>query len=506
MQLLNHGNDSRYFDAFKKVRNRIRNYDAGAIALQCLDRLHAPNADEVDNMRRQPPWILLLLLKWTIQYGDFTSYGKKILLEPDLNSLINLMHDVSNAAPLPRETDHPLVLVRPLGYQQFWHQQPPQHISLARQGLLFGKLDPSHTFRRWFQEETMISVDDFIDLSVMIFSMFQQPNVHSITLDSFSAVAHSFPANCISQLLSAISRTPAQLREYLTTLHEERRANELYERTPLVRYPLLKLGNQHLYYTRNVLMHSLSDFIYDTLRRRDAGKFMNAFGPMFERYVRTAIESTAIAFRDEESIRRMVGRDSQVVDFLIVESDVNVFIDAKGVEVGLEGMTSYRPGDVTNAMKSSVVKGITQGMNVVRSLRKLQCLPEVDFTRSRNFLLVVTFKDLFLGTGQEFYESYAKSRLDSALQGDLQDAPIPLENVFIISIDEFDYLISCAVSSRLSFAQILRPTQERGANPDTKRLMLIQYLQDMCGDVPVAAYLKAELDHRVEAMRPRFRE
>ena len=166
--------------------------------------------------------------------------------------------------------------------------------------------------------------------------------------------------------------------------------------------------------------------------------------------------------------------------------------------------TSYRPGDVTNAMKSSVVKGIAQGMTVVRSLQSRKCLPGVDFTRSRNFLILVTFKDLFLGTGQDFYECYAGPRLDSALQGDPRDAPIPLENVFIVSIDEFDYLIACVLSSHLSFGSILRPAQEKGANPETKRLRLVQYLQDSCGDVPTPPYLKQELEHRVSAIAIRL--
>ena len=87
-------------------------------------------------MSRQPPWTLLLLMKWAIQYGDLTTYDKKALGESDLNLLINLMHEVSNSVPLPNKPADPLVLLRPLTYQQFWHQQSSEPHWLARQAIL----------------------------------------------------------------------------------------------------------------------------------------------------------------------------------------------------------------------------------------------------------------------------------------------------------------------------------------------------------------------------------
>ena len=500
---MNGPNDNRYFDTVQLARENIHKYHPGDVVLECLKRLHAPNATEVANMSKQPPWTLLLLMKWAFQYGDFPSYDKKILRESDLNSLINLMHEVGNSVPLPSTANSPLVLLRPLGYQQFWHQQTSQTYWLARQAILFGKLESSHTFRSWFQEDTKTSIEDFIDLSIMVLSQFHKSNVHSLNQNFFCQVAHSFPPNCIAEFLSAISRTPVQLRDYLISLNEERRPNELYERTPLVRYPFLKLGDQYIWYTQNVLKHSLSDFIFDTLRRRDLAAFMDAFGPMFEGYVRLGIESTGISFLDEDKLRQLVGSGSKVVDFLIVEPDVNVFIDAKGVEVGLDGMTSYRPGDVTNAVKSSVIKGISQGLTIARLLRTGSHIPKADFTRSRNFLILVSYKDLFLGTAQEFHESYGKGRLDSILQGDPADTPIPLENVFIISIDEFEYLIACVLSSH-SFGEILRPVQKRAADPNTRKLGLIQYLIDTYGDVLIPPFLRTEFENRVSAMARRF--
>jgi hypothetical protein len=96
------------------------------------------------------------------------------------------------------------------------------------------------------------------------------------------------------------------------------------------------------------------------------------------------------------------------------------------------------------------------------------------------------------------------TRTRPPLSADPREAPIPLENIFIISLDEFDYLIACVATSQPSFGKTLRPAQKAGAT--TKELMLIQYLQKTYGDVPIPPYLKQEQDHRLEAIRPRFRK
>ena len=501
------GEGNNYFEAFKRIRNGIGKYDAREIVLGCLQRLHAKEAETIQNMQRQPPWNQLLLIKWAVVYGDFTSNGKRTLTQQDLNGLLNSITNIGGSVPLPQTVNHPLVLLRAIGYQQFWHQEIRHPIALLRQGILFGKLDRSHSFQRWFEEETSVSLDNFIDLSFMVYARFCEPDIHFIHEAFFQPVAASFPPACVANFLQATSRTPVQLREYLVGLEtESHEPSEYYERTPLVRFPFLDLGGRYFYYSFKVLMHSLANFAYDTLRQRDPQAFMEKFGRIFEDYVLLGIASTGVRFYDEEALRRFVQRDSHVVDGLVLDADVNVFVEAKGVEVGHLGMTSYRPGDVTNAVKSSVIKGISQGMDVVRVLTKLNSLPGGNLTRSRNFLLLVTYKDLFLGTGQDFYESFGGVRLESALGCAMQDAPIPLDQIYIVSIDEFDYLIACIASGKSSFSQVFGHAYQKDSDPNTKRLNLIQHLKEMCGDVDVPQYLKAERDYRLTSISERLPE
>jgi hypothetical protein len=64
-----HG-DNRYFEVFKQARNKIRKYDITDIVLGCLERLHSPDAETLENLSRQPPWNLLLLMKRRVELLD----------------------------------------------------------------------------------------------------------------------------------------------------------------------------------------------------------------------------------------------------------------------------------------------------------------------------------------------------------------------------------------------------------------------------------------------------
>ena len=65
--------DIQYNEAFKQVRNKLRNYATKDVVLNCITRLNAPDANSIQNMRMQPPWRLLLLLKWSFIFGEFDS-------------------------------------------------------------------------------------------------------------------------------------------------------------------------------------------------------------------------------------------------------------------------------------------------------------------------------------------------------------------------------------------------------------------------------------------------
>ncbi len=488
--------EGAYYDAFKRVRNRMCKFNAADIIILAIARLHAQKSGDLESYRSQPPWFLFLLIKWAIIHGDFAPSQRRILNDSEFNRLLNLMHEVDGTLRLPTQFSNIFFFLRGMAYQQFWHQSSPGRIAICRQSLLFRYIDKSHRFRAWFRVATGTDIDVWLDLSFLLLAGVLPENSHYITHTFFDSVRTRFQSSQIDSFLKSISKTPKELKTYLTDLEEERNRNstEFRERTPLVRYPLINLSSRHYYYSIPVLCYSFEHYVYDTLRAYDAASFMNAFGPMFENYVRKCLEFVGKPFFSEADIR-LRSSGAKTVDFFIEEQDANILIDAKGVEMGHEGMTSHRPEIVTGQAKSSIIKGIQQAIETATALAvgDMKRWP-----RENNFLLIVTFKDLYLGTGSDFYQYVVKERLERSLQVAPSQSIIPLEHMYFISIEELDYLVHILKSRKVPLGTVLRNAVAADREPSTKCLNLSQHLVRQFGTLKAPDYINTEFNTLIQ--------
>lgn len=484
--------ESEYYDAFKRVRNRIRRFDPGLVVLTAIERLHSQAPGDIDALKQQPPWNLFLIIKWAIVHGDFLPGQKRELTPREFNGLLNRVRDVENSTRLPSEYGDLLLFLRGVAYQQFWHQERPSKSTLSRQALLFRHLDPGHRFRRWFLEETCVDLSAWIELSFILLAGLLPDRSHSVTAPFFHTVQKDYPAEMTDAFIRSVSKTPAELRAYLTSLEEEKRrdSSEYRERTPLIRYPLINLNKIHYYYSMPVLMNSLGNFVYDTLKRRNPEAFMEKFGPLFEDYVRNSLNYLGMPFRDESELKSDCG-SGKVVDFLLESGPANVLIDAKGVEMAHTAMTTHRSEIVSGQAKSSVLKGIEQACNTATTLAAVSSR---DWSRQNNFLLIVTFKDLYLGTGTDFHQYAVHSRIDSALGTTPEKAIIPLEHMYFLSIEEFDYLIQVLKSGRVDLFDFLNKCVEADKDPSTKCFLVAQHLHKTIGGLKPPEFIEEEFN------------
>ena len=283
-----------------------------------------------------------------------------------------------------------------------------------------------------------------------------------------------------------------ELREYLRSLEEERKrgSTEFRERSPLVKFPLMKMQDDYYYYSILTLLNSLENFVYDTLRSTKSQEFMSIFGLMFERYVERGMKHLGEDFLTESVIMRRAG-GAKTVDYAVLGGHANILIDAKGVEMTHGGMTSHRPEVITGQAKSSVLKRIRQGVETARMLAKDE---PTRWIRDRNFLLVVTFKDLYLGTGAEFFSYVVQDRVTSALGAPAEESIIPLEHMYFMSIDEFDYLVEALRRNNMTLEALLREVVVADRNSETKCLQISQHLVRRWGGLSAPAYIVEEFD------------
>ena len=84
--------DDRYYQAFKRVRNRIRKFDSLEVIMASIEKLRETNDSDIDPAC--PFWFLFLLIKWAALYGDPSPAIPKRLTIDEFHKIIDLIHDV----------------------------------------------------------------------------------------------------------------------------------------------------------------------------------------------------------------------------------------------------------------------------------------------------------------------------------------------------------------------------------------------------------------------------
>jgi hypothetical protein len=435
-------------------------------------------------------------------YGDFSSSQLRPVTKKEFHYLNQLLYNLNGAARLPTQYSNAFLFFRNLAFQQFWLQEPFNAQRIARQCILFGKLEDNHPFKKMFLDETGICIDDFLELSLMLLTrVFQHPPV--FTEDWFASIKNSFEEDTVRNFLDSISLDVASAKEYLASQKRENISYEFYEQSPLKRYPLLRHSDSFLFYSRNLLFHALQTFIYDILRSPDPNAFMDKFGLIFENYVENAIQYTKLPYLNETNLR-VLSNDKKSVDFLIIDNNVNVLIDAKGVEMNYLGMVSHIPEVIRHKTKSSISKGIQQGYETAKLLSTRTEVNGHIIGKEKNYLLIVTFKDLFVGNGQDFQDHIAAESFSAMKSKYDGDNLIPAENMYFISIDDLDLLVECLRQGN-TLSEILQKIVISDQNLKSKKFVFRQHLHDMYPDlVKVPDYLSNEYSKLIQKSGERF--
>lgn len=497
--------EEAFFSAYKQIRNLFRRYFPHTIVAAAFNYLKTPTSNQVDDLQKQP-WLVFLLLKWVLLDEQFYHRDKCGITSQEFLSLLGKMHGLGSrsTARMPSEYSHYRLWLRNISYQQFLYQADFNGSAFARQSLLFDGLPDDHPFRAEFQKATGISLAEFFELSAMLLARIMDDKNSPIDISWFSSVMHRYDASAIHKFLDLLAFDLNSLRQHLIEEDnpKKRKASELYEETPLVKFPLLKgNGMYHLWHPM-LFNRGLEYFVYDTLRSPDPSRFMNKFGDIFEAYVHRSIEYLGLPYLMEEQIQAMLTGSGKVTDFLITEDGANVFVDAKGVEMAYLGKVSHIPEVILGKVETSALKGIEQGFQIVERLSAQGSLNQTFQAASENYLLVVTFKELYLGNGQDFYDMAAKNKID-ALVGGGNSPPIPLENIYFITIDDLDHFANCVNKGEVRFIDFIRKAVKEDRSGTTKKFHFRQHLSEIGMAIGSPQYLDDEIENifgRVERM------
>lgn len=478
----------------KKVKSLLREHHPQDVLDWCINYIHEPTDDDLDHLKRHP-WLILLIVKWAFLSQSQIQYSLKRLDLRSFDRMIQLTHSLGSLVKMPSNHTHLNLFFRNISYQQFIYQKKFSITCFARQSVLFNNLPDNHTFRRAFKDETGLDIEAFLQLSLLLCSRFLDRKHQSVSIDWFSNIANSIGWQNINQFLRSLSVDRSRLRRKLIQANRSKGGwQEFYEQTPFLEFPLIKEGDEYTCLHPMILFRTLENFLYDCLKRPDPSAFMDIFGNIFEDYLKLGLHNSQLDFAPETELLEQLPEGVGCVDYIIFEDRANIFIDAKAVEMPYLGMVSDTPQIIQQKVKNSATKAIQQAYSINTWLQSNEEHETLKF-KDESYLLVVTFKELYLSNGSTFYDAIAKKNIDKITNKTPAEAIIDLANIYFITIDEFDFLMELERTQKGSLVQLLRKSVEDDKSAETRKFEFSQHLHSFNAELTTPSYLESEREN-----------
>jgi hypothetical protein len=366
-----------------------------------------------------------------------------------------------------------------MAFQQLWLQDHLAASDFGRQIVLFEELPRTDTIKNLFASVTGLDMSAFMELTSVLACRFLTDNSIYVGTSYFEPLG--YPQDTIKRFLSMFSLDRNGLRPFLEVEENRIRAFEsrLYEQTPLKRRPLLMSddGTRYLCYSPNLLFFALSTFVYDKLKEHSPEAFSHEFGQVFENYIGKGLKYAGVDYVDENALKQQYP-NSLVVDFKVTCEGAIVLIESKAIELSPHARVAVDPTVLGNNLRDSVTKAIKQGVVIASQLSNAHSNAE-GLTKPKIFLLVVTYKDLFIGNGNDFLLSTsAKEEIDRfIIERNLDLHALDFNHIFFLSAHEFERLLYVVKHDKTEMSAILTRVAE--ANDAEKKLQFGQHLRHL---------------------------
>lgn len=480
--------DTRYYDKYKAIRNRFRKYDSIGIVALCLEYLHQPALDRMSYLNRQP-WLVVLLMKWVLADENAPSRGRPWPTKPEAVALMQSVLDIGGKARLPSQYDHTRLFMRAIAYQQFIYQRSTSLFAIARQLLYFDGLAAAHYIPSTFKAITGLELRRFLELSEILLLRFSEDStVTTVDTRWFSNLGSTYPAEEVKAFLECLTQSAEEVRQRVLTRDrmtieqglQPRSPTEYYEQSPFIDYPLIRHGSGYVCIDRHLLFRCIERYVYNRLRTEDSNRFMSSFGPLFESYVGQAVRYLNLPYVAEVQLDALLDqkRKTKIVDFLIADGDANIFVDAKAVEMAYQGKGAHESLVLAKWLGTSAFKAVEQAHAVIHALPDNADDEAIVRRRGANYLIAVTYSELYVGNGRILAEAVGMPAVEAIIAKYPHDTHIPLENMFFMTIVEFECLAAAVHDGVVGLASALEKAKAADVEPQSRKFEFQQHLSE----------------------------
>lgn len=466
---------------FKQLIDYIRKYDSLSLIKMIIDmgatvsKHNITSQSYINNLQKYPlHYELDALCILVHRYGNFS---KKIIDEQGFKALCRKLRNLRNIIELyidkqveQSSTNTNYIdlfrILRRGAFLQFRYQNQQPYEDLARQYIMFVKLDKEGILSKKFSKLSTISIQEFLYTYVILLLLIEQygniviPNIEKSEILQKILTFNTF--NGFLKLLSKdINSAKDFIRDYEGKFNHKDINFRLFEQTPFERYPFFKFKDDYYYYHTPLLHAAIENNLYDICKEADpnmCGEFSKVtseggFGQIFEKYVHKGLAYYASDKKEDliiyttQNIREklLLNKKDSCVDFLVIEDDTGLLIECKSTEYHKKSRIIQNKESRTTALKEQIIKAIQQ---IVHTIDKLLDKKPVVIDKVKTLYgIVITYKQYYLGSGEGLYNEMSEL---------LPIEPkISTKNLFFLSISEFDYLIAAARANNTTLSKIL---------------------------------------------------
>lgn len=458
-------------DAHRSVVNRLRRYSASSIVEIALQMMWNPPVPEIEELR-SAPWLTLLLVKWALQHNGVSLRVGPPISQSEFDRLRQQLWSLQGNEYGARDTPNVWLMLRTILHAQVEFQRG-QGWGFLRWPALYSKLEPGSMSRRQFRQVIGMEPNDFMDLAYALYAAVIQGNM-PLAPDFLSSLRPSYGA-AVDQIYALFARDLPGLRAELQDDKAQRirGRQELYEFPYLRRFPLIRLrdGRLHCWHPL-VFARGLEDAVH--LRLSELGEdYAKPFSRVFEQYVTALAVNSGITALEENDYKKQVGDQAASVEAILEGDDCNIFIEAK-MSLFADDVLLQDNETVIFNKTNSLRKAIKQGWNVGGLLRDPASGFGSRFSKEQDFLLVVTSRELIIGGGDALQRLYTPGVF--GYPDDDAKCRLPLSNVFILSIEDFENTMGCVGAGEVNLSALLKESAIANQNGQSARMFFSDFL------------------------------
>jgi hypothetical protein len=168
-------------------------------------------------------------------------------------------------------------------------------------------------------------------------------------------------------------------------------------------------------------------------------------------------------------------------------------------------MVSHLSEVIKDKTKASVIKGIRQGYDTAKLLQGINEINGVHIGKEEAYLLIITFKDLYIGNGRDFYNYIAKDTINEII-AEYGEELISPQNMYFISVNDADEFFYC-IKNGLKARDILSRAVDADGKPESVKFVFRQHLEEfMPKTTMLPQYLEDEYTNIIDKVKSRFQK